>query len=112
MSAWHAAAGEVVASPTSRRIPMSLAILDAGPTTDSAPGGHSSPLPCNTKIVATLGPACAALEKVRELVAAGVNDFRLNFSHSDHSWHEELLARVRQAAAEAGVSVAVLQDLC
>jgi pyruvate kinase len=64
-----------------------------------------------TKIVATLGPASSSEAGIRELIAAGVDVFRLNFSHGSHKSHGEVIARVRAAAAEARRCVALLQDL-
>ena len=65
-----------------------------------------------TKIVATLGPASSDPATVRELIAAGVDVVRLNFSHGDHAGHAAAYARVREAAAELERPVAVLADLC
>ena len=64
-----------------------------------------------TKIVATLGPACASYERIRELVAAGMDVARLNFSHGDYATHRQLADWVRAAAAEVGRVVALLQDI-
>ncbi|HEV8630415.1 MAG TPA: pyruvate kinase [Thermoanaerobaculia bacterium] len=64
-----------------------------------------------TKIVATLGPACASYERIRELVAAGMDVARLNFSHGDHETHRRFAGWVRAAAAEEGRVVALLQDI-
>jgi pyruvate kinase len=64
-----------------------------------------------TKIVATLGPTSSSDERVRALVDAGVDVFRLNFSHGERSDHEENVRRVRAAAADAGRTIGVLQDL-
>ena len=64
-----------------------------------------------TKIIATVGPATASEARLRELIAAGVDVFRLNFSHGTHDAHAEVVARIRTLAAEAGRSVALLQDL-
>ena len=64
-----------------------------------------------TRIIATLGPSSATAEGVPALVAAGVDIFRLNFSHGTHAQHAEALRLVREAAAAAGRQVAVLQDL-
>jgi pyruvate kinase len=58
-----------------------------------------------------LGPATASRERIAELIAAGMNVARLNLSHGDHAIHEVALERVREAAAAAGVPVAVLADL-
>lgn len=64
-----------------------------------------------TKIIATMGPASSALDRVRELIRAGVNVFRLNFSHGSHESHLAALNTVRAASDELGIPVAVLQDL-
>ena len=64
-----------------------------------------------TKIVATLGPASATDRVVGDLVSAGVDVFRLNFSHGTHDDHRRLCGLVREAARRAGRVVAVLQDL-
>ena len=63
------------------------------------------------KIVATLGPAVASLEKIRALVDAGLDVARINRSHGDVAEHEQHIAWVRQAAEESGRAVAVLVDL-
>ena len=65
-----------------------------------------------TKIVATLGPASDSPEKLAELIVAGVDVFRLNFSHGDVDRHRETIANIRVAAKKAGRDVAILQDLC
>ncbi|HEX5109513.1 MAG TPA: pyruvate kinase [Vicinamibacterales bacterium] len=64
-----------------------------------------------TKIIATLGPASSSDSAIRELLAAGVNVFRLNFSHGTHATHGATIARVRRAANETGRTAAILQDL-
>lgn len=63
------------------------------------------------KIVCTLGPAVESPEKVRELIAAGMNMARLNLSHGGYPDHQSRLDRVRAAATEAGVPIAILVDL-
>jgi pyruvate kinase len=65
----------------------------------------------HTKILATVGPASETSSAIDALIAAGVDAFRLNFSHGTHDWHRETCARIRVAAARAGRTVAVLQDL-
>ena len=65
----------------------------------------------HTKIVATVGPACDTDEALDALMGAGVDVFRLNFSHGTPEGHAASFARVRAAASRAGRTVAVLQDL-
>lgn len=65
-----------------------------------------------TKIVATVGPASSPPEVLAGLVGAGVDVFRLNMSHGDHTGHREAFDGIRTAAAAAGRTVAVLADLC
>jgi pyruvate kinase len=64
-----------------------------------------------TKIVATVGPASREPGRLRELIEAGVDVFRLNFSHGTHEEHSATLASIRAVADEAGRNIAVLQDL-
>jgi len=64
-----------------------------------------------TRIVATIGPACDSRQTIGELIAAGVDVFRLNFSHGSHEAHGESIRRIRKAAEAAGRPIAVLQDL-
>ena len=64
-----------------------------------------------TKIIATLGPASGSDVVISELIAAGVDVFRLNFSHGTHESHAAAIERVRRAAQSAGRIVALLQDL-
>jgi len=63
------------------------------------------------KIVCTMGPAVESPEKVKELIAAGMNMARLNLSHGGYEEHQARLDRVRSAAKEAGKAVAILVDL-
>jgi len=64
-----------------------------------------------TKIVATLGPAIDSLDSVHQMVAAGMNVARFNFSHGTAEDHARRHEWVRSAASEAGVSVATMQDI-
>ncbi len=64
-----------------------------------------------TKILATLGPPTSNYESIKALAQAGVNGFRLNFSHGSYEERDEQLAWIRQASAELGKPVAILQDL-
>jgi len=65
-----------------------------------------------TKIVATLGPSSFAEEKIRALIEAGVDVFRINFSHGTPEQRDEALTNVRQIGSELGHPVAVCGDLC
>jgi pyruvate kinase len=64
-----------------------------------------------TKIVATLGPASSGPETIRKLIDAGVDVFRLNFSHGSHEEHGARIRDIRRATSEARRAVAILQDL-
>ncbi len=63
------------------------------------------------KIVATLGPASSSIEVFRELVRAGLDVARLNFSHGSHEQKAELIAMVRAVAKEFGKPICILADL-
>lgn len=65
-----------------------------------------------TKIIATLGPATSTQSKIEELITAGVNVFRLNFSHGDHQSHLELINTIRRASEKTGAYAGILGDLC
>lgn len=64
-----------------------------------------------TKIIATLGPATSSEETIGELIEAGVDVTRLNFSHGSHDMHLHNTNLVREAAKKAGRNVAILQDV-
>ena len=64
-----------------------------------------------TKIVATIGPASDTPDMLRRLLRAGMSVARINFSHGGFSAHAETIARVRAAAREEGLPVAVMADL-
>ncbi|WP_091448184.1 pyruvate kinase [Actinokineospora iranica] len=63
------------------------------------------------KIVCTMGPATATPERVRELVAAGMDVARMNFSHGSHGDHKQVYDLVRAAGDDAGRAVGILADL-
>ncbi|KWT93551.1 pyruvate kinase [Candidatus Magnetominusculus xianensis] len=65
-----------------------------------------------TKIVATLGPETSNDKSVEELIKAGVDVFRLNFSHGAHAEHKERIDLIRRVSRKIGIEVALLQDLC
>jgi pyruvate kinase len=64
-----------------------------------------------TKIVATLGPACSTREIIKDMIDAGVNVFRINFSHADYSDVEERIKMIRGLNEEFGYTTAILADL-
>ncbi len=64
-----------------------------------------------TKIVCTLGPACDPPDVLRDMVRAGMDVARINFSHGDHSSHARRIADVRRIAQEERRTVAILCDL-
>ena len=65
-----------------------------------------------TKIIATVGPASDSEKMLGRLIQAGVNVFRLNMSHGEHSEHRRVFRRIRKIAASMDSHVAILMDLC
>src|SRR5215510_7858944 len=64
-----------------------------------------------TKIVATVGPACDTYEKLLQLVQAGVNVFRLNFSHGSHEDKARIIEHIRKINKTEPYNIAILGDL-
>ncbi|WP_291114941.1 pyruvate kinase [Flavobacterium sp. UBA6135] len=64
-----------------------------------------------TKIVATLGPACSSKEIIKKMIDAGVNVFRINFSHADYTDVSERIKIIRELNDEYGYTTAILADL-
>lgn len=64
-----------------------------------------------TKIVATLGPACSTKEVIKKMMDAGVDVFRINFSHADYSDVTERIRIIRELNEECGYTTAILADL-
>ena len=64
-----------------------------------------------TKIVATVGPACDSYEKLLELVQAGVNVFRLNFSHGSHEDKAKIIEHIRNINKTQPYNISILGDL-
>jgi pyruvate kinase len=64
-----------------------------------------------TKILATVGPACAEVAQLHSLIDAGANAFRLNFSHGSDEEHRTFLRRIREAAAKAEPEIAIVGDV-
>ena len=63
------------------------------------------------KILATLGPSTSTYERIRDLVEAGADAFRFNFSHGTHEQHQARYDAVRRVEAEAGRPIGVIMDL-
>lgn len=64
-----------------------------------------------TKVIATVGPACNTHEKILGLVQAGVNVFRLNFSHGTHEEHQKVINIIQQINQNNPLNIAILADL-
>jgi pyruvate kinase len=62
-----------------------------------------------TKIVATLGPS--SIDKIEDMIKAGVDVFRLNFSHADHKTHKNSIIKIRETAKKLNSKTAILQDI-
>ena len=65
----------------------------------------------NTKIVATVGPACNSYEQLLALATAGVNIFRLNFSHGTHEDHLKVIKHVSAINEKHNLYIGILADL-
>ena len=65
----------------------------------------------NTKIVATMGPASWHKDVMKDMIIAGVNVFRVNFSHGDHETHRRTIRLVKELNSEFNCKTAVLADL-
>ena len=64
-----------------------------------------------TKIVATLGPATSSKDTLKEMLQAGVNVFRINFSHANYDDVRERVQMIRDLNEEEGFTAAILADL-
>src|SRR5215212_7898494 len=64
-----------------------------------------------TKIVATVGPACDSYEQLLQLVKAGVNVFRLNFSHGSHEDKLRIIEYIQQINKTEPYNISILADL-
>jgi pyruvate kinase len=72
---------------------------------------HSElPVQRKTKIVATIGPACGSLDRLVEMIRAGMNVARLNLSHGTLAEHKEQIALLRQASEQLGTNIAIMID--
>ena len=64
-----------------------------------------------TKLVCTIGPASESPEIMRQMLRAGMNIARLNFSHGDFSWHKTVIGNLREAASSEGRRLTIMADL-
>src|SRR4051812_40621926 len=64
-----------------------------------------------TKIVATIGPACSTYDKLLQLVIAGGNFFRLNFSHGSYEDKSTIIEYIREINRAQPYNIAILGDL-
>jgi pyruvate kinase len=69
------------------------------------------PAPNKTKIICTIGPASRSAETLRNLMLAGMNIARLNFSHGEFAQHQSDIQTIRQVAADLNHPVAIMADL-
>ncbi|MBQ8600225.1 MAG: pyruvate kinase, partial [Clostridia bacterium] len=63
-----------------------------------------------TKIVCTIGPACADEKTIAEMCLAGMNVARLNFSHNTHADHAERIAAIKKVRTELNLPIAIMLD--
>ncbi|MCZ6117471.1 pyruvate kinase [Campylobacter ureolyticus] len=64
-----------------------------------------------TKILATIGPASDSIEIIEGLVKAGVNAFRMNFSHGDHGYHKSNLEKIKDIEKKLNKRIGIFQDI-
>lgn len=64
-----------------------------------------------TKIVCTLGPSTSSPGRIKELILAGMDVVRLNFSHGNHEMHQRTIRAIRRISKQLGREVGILQDL-
>jgi pyruvate kinase len=65
----------------------------------------------HTKIVATLGPSSESVEVLENMIRAGLNVARFNFSHGEYEWHEKVMKNIREASKRLDTPIAILADL-
>lgn len=68
-------------------------------------------LPVKTKIIATVGPACASPQKIAKLISAGVDVFRFNFSHGNHQEHKKVIELIHAYNRKNKTHISVMADL-
>ena len=63
------------------------------------------------KIIATIGPKSHSRKVLKNLIQAGMDVARLNFTHSDHAFHQQSIVNIRELSDEMDVPLAIMQDL-
>ena len=64
-----------------------------------------------TKIIATLGPSCSSPKTIEEMMVSGVDVFRINFSHANHSEIEKIISTIRFLNKKNNIYTSILADL-
>ena len=113
---WGGPQGERIAMVRDLQVklspPLGVVLPDVGPAVPpQSPAGFPRIGYRRTKIVATIGPATASPEVLREVIAHGVDVLRLNFSHGTQEEHGQTILHARAIARELGKPLAILQDL-
>ena len=86
-------------------------LLPETSTTEVAPGRTAAPIGRKAKIVCTIGPASSSEAMMRDLMRAGMDVARLNFSHGTHEEHARVIDRLRRVAQKEERTICILQDL-
>jgi len=93
-------------------IHCAIFLLSKHVSDQSARRGTAMKLPLHkTKIVATIGPASESTKVMEDMMRAGMNVARLNFSHGDFSGHQQVIENLRAAARAVGRRIAIMADL-
>ena len=66
--------------------------------------------PRKTRIIATVGPNSESFEQLRALAQAGVNIFRLNFSHARHDWAKVIVGHIRELEVQLHRPIGIMMD--
>ena len=108
-----ACASALLAPRPHLRPPSAVRVIETAPTTTAPVALPGAPERWKkaTKQLATLGPASSTLAMLEKLFLAGVDVFRLNFSHGAHEEKAELVKLIRQVEAKYGHPIAILADL-
>ena len=89
---------------------LDFILQNLGKSDASNHGQSLMPLPLKTKIICTLGPSCNSEEKIHQLIDAGMNVARINFSHGTHEEHAVVINTLKKVREEKGVPLAIMLD--